>query len=123
MPLVETTTTSTTPVSVLSITGSGRLRFLGIGHTSANGQVRLTINVDGNPLITDAPFSGAFGGVVAAPLAVAVVGAITGAANGTTYLAWPVPEEGLEFKSSLSVQAYTTSGGTAYIGTSHRLYR
>lgn len=121
MPITETTVTSTTAVNVLSITGKGRLRFLGIGHSSASGIVRLNITVDGNAIASNATFSGASSGITQSCLAVPVVGSIAGSSNGTSYFSSPIPEEAFEFKSSLVVQAYVT-GGTGYIGTSYRLY-
>jgi hypothetical protein len=98
-----------------------QLRFLGTGHTTATGGVDVTLIVDGTTILNGVTYSGATNGVAAAPFAVAIIGGISMTWNGTNYLYSPVPEYGLEFKSSLVLQAKVTTGN-AYVGWAYRLY-
>jgi hypothetical protein len=121
MPITEATVSSTTPVDMFSVSGGGRLRFLGVGHSTANGTVKLNIIVDGITRVSNASYSGVINGITQSPMAVAVVGAIAGSSNGTKFYSSPIPEEGFEFTTSLTVQAWVVSG-TGYVGWSHRSY-
>ncbi len=98
------------------------MRFLGVGHSSAGGVVRLNIIVDGITRALDAQFSGPVGGLTSTSLVVPVVGSTTTSAGEPgSYLTCAVPEEGFEFTSSLTIQAYIFSG-IGYVGWSYRLY-
>ena len=121
IPFTRTTTASTTNVTLLSITGSGSLRFLGTGHSTTSGGVTLTVTADGRTVLNDAVYAGNPSGIAQSPLAVAVHGGISMMHDGTSFHYLPVPEDGFTFNTSLTIQARVTSG-TAYVGWSYRLY-
>lgn len=121
VPFTSTTTASTTNVTLLSITGGGTLRFLGVGHSTVSGGVTLTVTADGRTVLNSAIYAGNPSGITQSPLAVAVHGGISMMHDGTSYYYLPIPEDGFTFTTSLAVQARVTSG-TAYVGWSYRMY-
>ena len=121
VPFTSTATSSTTNVTLLSITGAGTLRFLGTGHSTAAGQVILTVLSDGRTVLNGVAYGGGIGGITQTPLAVTLIGGASMMHDGVNYFQSPVPEDGFTFKTSLTIQARVASG-TGYVGWSYRLY-